>query len=176
MSQALVQLAADMASFNNASPEDVLLAIRSGLIGEAEPLRRYGVLLSETRVQQQALVETGKDNVKNLTDQEKLTARYNIILKDTGTAQGDAARTAGSWANQSRKLRANLDDLSAGLGQKLIPVLEDAAAHHERTAQTVRRPQRLPVRHRSLAAARPESACLDLTPQRADLEGIREAG
>src|SRR3972149_9211460 len=34
MSMAMVTLAGDLASFNNASPEDVLLALRSGLSGE----------------------------------------------------------------------------------------------------------------------------------------------
>lgn len=127
MSQALVQLAADLASFNNASPEDVLVAIRSGLIGETEPLRRYGVLLSEARVQQVAMAQTGKENVKSLTNQEKALARYEIILRDTASAQGDFARTQGGLANQSRILRANLGDLSADVGGLLVPALTDLA-------------------------------------------------
>ena len=127
MSQALVQLAADLASFNNANPEDVLQAIRSGLIGEAEPLRRYGVLLSEARVQQQAMADTGKTNVKSLTDQEKALARYQIILQDTAPAQGDFARTSDGLANQSRILNANLSDLAGDIGSLLIPKLTEAA-------------------------------------------------
>jgi hypothetical protein len=126
MSRALVQLAADLASFNNASPEDVLVAIRSGLIGEAEPLRRYGVLLSEARVQQQALADTGKTNAKTLTDQEKALARYQIILQDTASAQGDFERTQDGLANQTRILRANLDDLTTQLGKKFLPATNAA--------------------------------------------------
>lgn len=127
MSRTLVQLAADLASFNNASPEDVLVAIRSGLIGEAEPLRRYGVLLSEARVQQVAMAETGKRTASALTAQEKALARYQIILQDTQAAQGDFARTSEGLANQSRTLRANMDDLSADIGGLLVPALTDLA-------------------------------------------------
>lgn len=123
MSQELVQLAADLASFNNADISDVLTAIRSGLIGEAEPLRRYGVLLSETRVQQQAMAASGKENVKELTNQEKALARYQIILSDTAVAQGDFARTSGGLANQTRVLRARLQDTQAELGTKLLPTM-----------------------------------------------------
>lgn len=123
MSQSLVELAADLASFNNADPSDVLQALRSGLIGEVEPLRRYGVLLSEARVQQVAMAATGKSNAKELTNQEKALARYNIILQDTAPAQGDFARTSGGLANQSRILRAQLANLSAELGDNLIPLL-----------------------------------------------------
>lgn len=123
LSRSLVELAADMASFNNASPEDVLLAIRSGLVGEAEPLRRYGVLLSEARVQQVALAESGKKNVKSLTDQEKAHARVTIIMRDTIKAQGDVDRTSASLANQQRQLAAQVANLEASLGQLLIPAL-----------------------------------------------------
>lgn len=123
MSRSLVELAADLASFNNADISDVLAAIRSGLIGEAEPLRRYGVLLSEARVQQAAMEATGKTNVRELTNQEKALARYNIILSDTVPAQGDFARTSEGLANQSRILRAQLADVSAELGGRLLPAL-----------------------------------------------------
>ena len=123
LSRQFVQLAADLASFNNASPEDTLAAIRSGLIGEAEPLRRYGVLLSEARVQQLALAQTGKESTKELTAQEKLLARVNLIMRDTTIAQGDVARTSGSFANQSRILRAQLSDLEANIGGALLPAL-----------------------------------------------------
>lgn len=123
MSRALVQLAADLASFNNASPEEVLTAIRSGLVGEAEPLRRYGVLLSEARVQQQALADTGKLTVSSLTAQEKTMARYSLILRDTAIAQGDFQRTQEGLANQTRILRANFDDLRATIGGQLVPAV-----------------------------------------------------
>ena len=125
MSKTLVELAADLASFNNTSATDALDALRSGLIGEAEPLRRFGVLLSETRVQQEAMAATGKRSAKALTEQEKATARLKIILDDTATAQGDFARTSGSLANQTRTLKARIDDLSASAGNVAIPVLTD---------------------------------------------------
>lgn len=123
MSQRLVRLAADLASFNNANPSDVLDAIRSGLIGEAEPLRRFGVLLSEARVQQRAMADSGKTTAKSLTDQEKAIARYELILGDTKTAQGDFARTSGGLANQQRILKARLADTRAELGTHFLPVM-----------------------------------------------------
>jgi hypothetical protein len=57
MSVSLVQLAADMASFNNASIEDTLLAIQSGLTGETEPLRKFGVNLNDATLRQEALAQ-----------------------------------------------------------------------------------------------------------------------
>jgi len=126
MSRRLVELAADLASFNNASPEDALLALRSGLVGEAEPLRRFGVRLSEARVQQEAMQATGKRSAKALTENEKALARYGIILADTTQAQGDFARTQDGFANKTRKLSASFRDLKAAIGTGLIPALSTA--------------------------------------------------
>lgn len=55
MSTSLVTLAGDLASFNNVPVGDALEALRSGLTGEAEPLRRFGVSISQTRVEAEAL-------------------------------------------------------------------------------------------------------------------------
>jgi len=64
MATTMTQLAADMASFNNASPEETLIALQSGLRGEAEPLRRFGVLLDAATMKQEALKQGLIDNEK----------------------------------------------------------------------------------------------------------------
>lgn len=122
-SRALTELGADLASFYNTDVASALDAIRSGLVGESEPLRQYGVLLSETRVQAQAMADTGKRSAASLTNQEKALARIKIIFTDTAIAQGDFARTSEGLANQSRTLSANLDDLETKIGGVLVPTL-----------------------------------------------------
>ena len=122
MSQTMVGLAGDMASFNNASPEEVLLALRAGLSGEAEPLKKFGVALSEAAVSAKA-VELGiSADGKAMTEQQKISARYAIIMAQTTTAQGDFARTSGGAANQQRILAARMSDLSVAIGEKLLPI------------------------------------------------------
>lgn len=123
LSRSLVKLAADLASLQNSSPEEALIALRSGLAGESEPLRRFNIFLTEARVSQQALTDTGKASVRTLTQQEKTLARYNLILKDSSLAQGNFAATSGELANQQRVLAANIDNLSASIGGALVPVL-----------------------------------------------------
>lgn len=121
MSQSMVQLAADMASFNNEDPSEMLDRIRAGLSGESEPLKRYGTVLSEARVQQFAWANGIADSGKALTDQEKVMARYGLLLQDTKDQQGDFARTSDGLANQQRILKAELADASAQLGTALLP-------------------------------------------------------
>jgi len=127
MSRRLVGLAGDLASFKNATPEEALEALRSGLVGESEPLRRFDVLLSEARVSQEAYRAGIAAQGAELTEAQKIQARFNLILRDTKAAQGDFGRTSDSLANQQRIARAQVENLSAALGDGAIPELTRAA-------------------------------------------------
>jgi hypothetical protein len=122
-SMQFVELASDMASFNNASPEETLDALRAGLAGETEPLRRFGVFLNETRIKQVALNMGLYDGKGAIDAHAKALATQKIIMKDTADAQGDFARTSGSVANQQRIMKAEAEDLSAQLGKHLLPAV-----------------------------------------------------
>jgi hypothetical protein len=123
MSKKFVTLAADMASFNNASPEETLDALRSGLAGETEPLRKFGVFLNEARIKQEAMRQGLYDGTGELDAQTKALATAAIITRDTKDAHGDFGRTSDSLANKQRILKAQYENLTASLGQKLIPIL-----------------------------------------------------
>lgn len=119
MSTTLVQLAGDLASFKDVSTDDAIGAISSGLAGESEPLRRLGVDLRSSKVDAEALA-SGFANTKNeISETDRTTARYVSLLKQTNDAQGDAARTANSYANAQRRLNATKEDFKANLGAKL---------------------------------------------------------
>ena len=124
MSKSMVQLAGDMASFHDQDPTEMLRTLQSGLAGEAEPLRKFGVLLSEAAVKQKAyqmgLAKTGSE----LTEAQKVQARYALIMESTTKAQGDFARTGDSVANQQRKLAAETENTAAAFGQALLPAMQ----------------------------------------------------
>lgn len=124
MSRILVQLAADMASFNNQDPSEMLVRLQSGLAGEAEPLRRFGVFISDAAVKAEAYRDKIAKSGTELNEQQKVVARYNLILRQTGTQQGDFARTSDGLANLFRILKAELDNVATSLGQVLIPYLK----------------------------------------------------
>ena len=121
LSMQMVKLATDLSSFNNIPVAEALEKIRAGLVGEAEPLRSVGVLLSEAAVKQEAyragIAKTGAE----LTEQQKVQARANLILDQTKLAHGDATRTADSFTNQLRRLRNSISDNATELGTKLLP-------------------------------------------------------
>ena len=125
MSVKMVKLASDLASFHNIRPEDALEKLRSGLVGEAEPMRTLGVLLSENTVKLKAAELGYKAVGGQLTEQQKVMARYAIILEQTKTAQGDFSRTSDGVANSSRTVTAQFQDLGAGIGKELLPLAKE---------------------------------------------------
>lgn len=128
MSTTLVQLASDLASFNNTSTEDAIQALRSGLSGETEPLKKYGVALNDVRLKQVAMNMGLYDGKGALDITAKTQAAYALILQDTALAQGDYARTADGVANRQRTLQAAFQDVKAEIGTALIPVYQSLLA------------------------------------------------
>lgn len=124
LSTQAVQLGADLASFNNASPEDTLLAIRSALVGEFEPMRTYGSALSIVRVQQEALNAGLWDGKGKIDASAQAQATMNLILRDTKNAQGDVARTADGYANTMRAVDAAVQNAKATIGTEFLGVIQ----------------------------------------------------
>lgn len=127
LSTQMVTLAADLGSFHNADISEVIEAQSSAFRGEYDALQRFIPTISAATVEQKALEQTGKKSTKELTAQEKALAVQTLMMEGAGKATGDFERTSDSAANKQRVLSAKFDDLSAKVGQKLIPILTQLA-------------------------------------------------
>jgi hypothetical protein len=119
-----ISLSTDLASFNNTSPEEAVQAIGAALRGESEPLRRYGVLLNDAVLKQEALTLGIYDGKGALTAQQKVLAAQAAIYKQTSDAQGDFMRTSDGLANSQRTLSARFDDVKVAMGQAFLEDIE----------------------------------------------------
>ena len=133
-SKQLVELTYDVASFQNSLEPDVARDFQSAMVGNHETVRKYGIVITQVSLNQELLNMGINGGIKSATEQQKVLARLNIIMAGTSDAHGDAVRTAHSWANQTRRLRANLNDLSTELGSRLLPKLTPVV---ERLAELV---------------------------------------
>ena len=123
MSKGISLLSEDMASFYNLDSAEAFNKLRAGLTGETEPLKALGILVDENTVKQVAYSEGIAENGAELTQQQKVLARYVAILKQTGNAQGDLARTINSPSNQLRILKQQVQNLGIAFSKFLIPVV-----------------------------------------------------
>ena len=122
LSENLVGLAGDMASFYNLDIETAFEKIRSGISGETEPLKQLGINMSVTNMEAYALAEGIEKPWRKMSQQEQTMLRYKYLLEVTADAQGDFAKTSDSYANQQRIMDLTIQNLSAELGEKLLPV------------------------------------------------------
>lgn len=125
LSEQLVQLSVDLASFNNELDTDAIASLQSALVGNHETMRRYGVIITQATLDQELLNMGIEGGTTKATEMEKVQARLNIIMASTTDAQGDAARTADSYANQLRALKGNISDVMAEAGNDAMNDLTD---------------------------------------------------
>jgi len=117
-----ITLSADLASFNNTTPDEAINAIGAALRGESEPLRRFGVLLNDATLKAAALELGIYSGSGALTAQQKILAAQKVIYEQTGDAQGDFERTSDGLANQQRILSAQFENVKTKIGELLLPV------------------------------------------------------
>ena len=123
MSKALTQLSYDMASFYDLDPSVAFQKLQSGISGEVEPLKRLGIIVNETTIKTWALTNGLIEQGQQLTEQQKIWARFNVIMEATKKAQGDMFRTQNSLTNLVRRFNSQMQQLGVNLGNTLLPAL-----------------------------------------------------
>jgi hypothetical protein len=122
MSKMLAELGVDLASFYNTSDEEAQMRLFSGMAGETEAVRRLGIDISDKALQQLDKSKGRNRPYKNMTAAEKNALRFEKIIIDTKDAQGDAARTAGGWANSLKRVQGQMHRMAVIMGKRLMPI------------------------------------------------------
>lgn len=122
--QEMTTRVADFASVHNLSLEEAARVTQSTLAGETEAFRRYGGDVSAATIKTYAYENGIADVGKELTEGQKVLARYGAFMEQTSSVAGDFANTSDSLANKQRILNARLEDQAAKIGARLIPAAE----------------------------------------------------
>lgn len=121
----VTQRATDFASVFNIDVSEALQVFQSGLSGEAEPLKRFGINLLQSEVQAYALRSGIIAVGEQMTEEQKVQARYGLLMESTAKTAGDFANTSDGLANRQRILAATFEDIQVKLGTALVPIMED---------------------------------------------------
>jgi len=127
----LVSLSADLGSFHNAASDEVIMALGSALRGEAEPMRRFGVLLDDASLKAQAMAMGIYEGTGSLTQQQKVLSAQALILAQTTDAQGDFDRTSSGLANTTKILTSSFHDLQLSFGEGFLKGLGNTSGATE---------------------------------------------
>lgn len=118
----------DIASFYNMTQKEADTMLKSIWTGETESLKRIGVVMTQTNLDQYALQKGFGKTTSAMNQQELTLLRYQYVMDKTNLAAGDFEKTQDSWANQTRVLTERwkqfLSLMGTGLTQMLTPALK----------------------------------------------------
>jgi hypothetical protein len=119
----MVKIGGDIASFHNLPIEEAFLKIRSAISGEFEPLKSLGIVIDQATIKQEGFNIGVWDGVGAMGAAQKALAVQSIMIRNLGTANGDAAATADSAANRVKFLRAELMETGTKIGTTALPAI-----------------------------------------------------
>nr|DAF31441.1 MAG TPA: minor tail protein [Caudoviricetes sp.] len=124
MSIQLTALSADLASFYNISQEESSRKLWSIFTGETEPMRAFGIDLTNATLKEYAMKKGLDANISSMSQLEKTMLRYQYVMDNTKNVQGDFARTSQTWANQLRILQEQIKAVAGVWGNAFVNMLK----------------------------------------------------
>ena len=121
MSTTLAGLSADLGSYFNVGTDESAKALEGIFTGESEALKKFGVVMTDTNLQQFAADQGLVWNEMSQT--EKTMLRYQYVLAKTKDAQGDFSRTSDGTANSTKIFKSAVQDLATSIGTNLLPII-----------------------------------------------------
>ena len=134
MAQGFLVLSNQIAAFNDVSPEQVLNAIKSGLVGSSEPLKAYGVDARITTLEITAMNAGLLQQGETFADLEpatraQITAQALLIQitnQSSDAIEGFEENNKGALRSM-QNAKASIQELQVVLGKVLLPTVGDAA-------------------------------------------------
>lgn len=127
----------DFASVMNLDVADAATKFQAGLAGETEPLRKFGIDVSAAKTEMFALSEGIIEAGEEMTEGQKIQARFGTIMEQTSEVQGDFANTAEDYANAQRIANAEMENAEARAGEALVPFAQMTTQLKELGAKTI---------------------------------------
>ena len=129
LSLSLVKATNDISSLFNVPVEKVFEDLSSGMQGMSRAVRKYGMDIRATTLEQTALTLGIIANVESMSEANRQGLRYITMMRQAKNASGDFARTIESPANQLKIFREQMTQLGRAIGDLFIRPLTTAIQH-----------------------------------------------
>lgn len=122
-SKSLTERVADLSNFYDTTTEETISALNSIVTGTVQPMRRFGITMTEANLQQWAFAHGIRKTVREMSESEKVQLRYQFVMDKTKMAVGTTAREADSAGAQMKKFKEATAELALKFGELLLPVI-----------------------------------------------------
>ena len=119
-----MDLVADLGAVKDVPFDEALADFKSALMGNYEAVDKYGISLSASTLENSEFVKSLGKSWNQLSDNEKMMAAYNEIVRQGASAQGLAKQEADSFGMKLKPLKEKISELVGKIGNVLLPTLE----------------------------------------------------
>lgn len=119
----LGQIAADAASYRNVNLEDSMMAVQAALIGSFEPMRKFGVVLSQTIIEQEAMKRGFAASKEELTDYAKVQTVTALLQEKLAFTTGNASASGYQFKEILNDLKTQFSEVSVEIGRHMADFL-----------------------------------------------------
>lgn len=116
----------DISSLFNVDVNTVYENLISGMQGMSRAVRKYGIDIRATTLQEEALKLGITERVDTMSEANRQGLRFLTIMKQTTNATGDFARTIETPANQLRIFKEQMAQLGRAIGNFFVGPLRTA--------------------------------------------------
>jgi hypothetical protein len=122
-SKTLTERAMDISNFYDTTIEETTKALESIVTGQTQPLRRFGINMTQAALQEYAFAQGIRKKVKDMTEAEKVQLRYNFVIEKTNIAVGTTARESDSATGQLNRFKESIKELGISFSEQILPII-----------------------------------------------------
>ena len=122
-SKTLTERTMDLSNFYDTTIEETTKALESIVTGQTQPLRRFGINMTQAALQEYAFSQGIRKRVKDMTEAEKVQLRYNFVIEKTNIAVGTTARESDSATGQINRFKEGIKELGLGFSEHILPII-----------------------------------------------------
>lgn len=123
-SKTLTERTMDLANFYNTSVDETITALNAIVTGQTEPLRRFGINMTQAALQEYAYANGIRKKISEMTEAEKVQLRYNYVIEKTNIAVGTTARESDTATGQLNKFKESLTELGVSFSEHVVPLFK----------------------------------------------------
>jgi phage-related minor tail protein len=121
--QTLIELAGDLTAMYGGTTADAVRALTGALKGNNTMLDNYGMAVNDAMIKTKAFEMGLYDGTGQMDLATKQAATLELIMEQTGAAQGQAAREAEGASGGMRAFATEIKNLATDIGEVLLPVI-----------------------------------------------------
>lgn len=122
-SKTLTERTMDLSNFYDTSVEETTNALNAIVTGQTEPLRKFGINMTQATLQEYAFANGIKKKVSEMTEAEKVQLRYNYVIEKTNIAVGTTARESDSATGQIERFKQGTRELGTSFSEHILPII-----------------------------------------------------